>query len=55
MTYCLERRAQIIMNDWLKIKSRDRLLIVTGTKHKLEVNALKKNASVEIMIVQSLE
>lgn len=57
MTDCLERGAKIIINNWMKIKSRDRLLIVTSAKYKVEADALKKyalkkDASVDIMIVE---
>lgn len=53
----MERGAQIVINDWLEIKSRDRLLIVTSEKHVFEADALKKfalrrNASVDIMVVE---
>lgn len=57
MTNYLERGAQIIINDWVEIKSRDRLLIVTSARHIFEAEALKKyalkrNASVDIMVVE---
>jgi len=57
MTDYLERGAQIIINDWVEIKSRDRLLIVTSARHISEAEALKKyalkrNASVDIMVVE---
>ncbi|WP_313340995.1 peptidase [Sedimentibacter sp.] len=53
----LEHGVRIVMRDWLEIKSKDRLLIVTSDKHLLEANALKeyalkKNALVDIMIVE---
>lgn len=53
----LENGVKIIIDDWVEIKSRDRLLIVTNDKHLLEANALKeyakkRNASVDIMIVE---
>ncbi|WP_353094700.1 hypothetical protein [Tissierella praeacuta] len=53
----LEHGAQIIIHDWMKIKRRDRLLIVTSEKYMLESSILKKiclekKAFVDIMIVE---
>lgn len=57
MTNHLERGAQIVIHDWLEIKRRDRLLIVTSKKHLVEAAALKKyalkrNTAVDIMVVE---
>lgn len=53
----LERGAQIIIQDWMKIKGQDRLLIVTSPKYILESSilkkyALEKKAFVDIMIIK---
>ncbi|SCY76493.1 M29 family metallopeptidase [Alkaliphilus peptidifermentans] len=53
----LERGAQIVIQDWMKIKRGDRLLIVTSDKYILESSALKKyalkrKASVDMMIME---
>lgn len=53
----LEHGAEIIIDDWMKIKQQDRLLIVTSDKYILEAsmlekNALKRKATVDIMVVE---
>lgn len=54
----IERGAQIVIKDWMKIRSNDKLLIVTNEKYMLEATLLKKyalqrNASVDLMIVEN--
>lgn len=53
----IERGAQIIIRDWMRIRFWDKLLIVTNEKYLLEASllkkyALKKNASVDLMIME---
>lgn len=53
----VEEGAKIIINDWMKLKEEDKLLIVTSDKYDLEASmlkkyALKKNAYVDIMVVR---
>ncbi len=53
----INRGAQIVINNWLKLKPWERLLIVTSDEHVAEANALKKFAikkgsTVDIMIVE---
>ncbi len=54
----IENGVRIIIENWLEISSRDRLLIVSSHKHIAEANALKNYAlkrtvSVDIMIVEN--
>lgn len=53
----LERGAQIVIKNWLKLKPWEKLLIVTSEEHIKEAQVLKKyakkrNASVDMMIVE---
>lgn len=53
----IERGAQIVIRDWLRLKPWERLLIVTSDDHIKEAKALKKyalkrKASVDMMIVE---
>lgn len=53
----IERGAQIVIRDWLRLKPWERLLIVTGDDHMEEAKALKKfavkrRASVDMMIIE---
>lgn len=57
MNEYLERGAQIVIRNWIRIKPWDKLLIVTSDKYILEASALKKyalkrNASVDMMIME---
>lgn len=58
MSKHLERGAQIVIDDWMKIKNRDRMLIVTSDKYKSEADALrkyalKKDAYIDTMIMKN--
>lgn len=53
----IERGAQIVIRDWLRLKPWERLLIVTSDDHIWEAKAIKKyalkrKASVDMMIVE---
>lgn len=53
----IERGAQIVIRDWLRLKPWERLLIVTSDEHIKEANAIKKyalkrRAPVDMMIVE---
>lgn len=53
----MERGAQIVIRDWLKLKPWERLLIVTGHDHENEAEVLKKyarkrKAPVDILFVE---
>lgn len=53
----IERGAQIVIKEWMRIRFWDKLLIVTNEKYLLEASllkkyALKRNASVDLMIME---
>lgn len=53
----MKEGAKIIIYDWLKIKSKDRLLIVSSNKYRLEAELIKESArnitdNVDIMMVE---
>lgn len=57
MVYKAERGAKIIINDWMRIRRRDRLLIVTSYQYIMEAKllkkyALKRKASVDMLILE---
>lgn len=57
MNNLIARGAKIVINDWLLLKSRENLLIVTNDDHLEEANLLKKYANevgstVDVMLVE---
>lgn len=54
MTQAMERGAEIVIEDWMRVKRWDRLLIVTTKEHLEEAKALRKCAQNRAYSVNSL-